>query len=379
MFVEPAVDEGFPGAPAEAAGPEDRVARVPLRATLAPLALVVAFAAFVQLSPAVSAPDVPTLFGDHLSRNVLLYMIVASATVWVFLLSRLVRGKTKERPVTLIASMVRERWRSDRLLSVAIPPVFLALLLASFSTFKQRILPSAGFGMDPIFAEADRALFLGTDPWRITHAIVDSAWATQLIDLAYLLWFIPMMLTALLSWALPAELRVRTLLSFALVWIVIGSLLAYLLPSAGPCYYGHFHPNDRFADLNLLLAAHGADLGSNGEPGLLALRGQAELLAAFRSQELMLAAGISGMPSVHNALATLFALVAFRINRALGWFFTAFALVIGFGSVHLGWHYALDGIVAALATWGLWWAAGRFTRWLMAERRQAEAAVPATA
>mgnify|MGYP006189448769 CR=1 FL=1 len=72
-------------------------------------------------------------------------------------------------------------------------------------------------------------------------------------------------------------------------------------------------------------------------------------------------------------------LVAFRLNRTLGWILTGFALVIGFGSVHLGWHYALDGIVAAFAAWGIWWVAGRCTQWLMAERRQAEAPIPATA
>lgn len=377
MFVNLAADAASAGAAPQLPADAGKAGRVPLRASLAPLGLVTAFAIFVQLSPAAPAHDVPTLFGDHLSRNLLLYVIICGVTVWLFLLSCIVRGRTQERPVTLIASMLRDRWRSDRLLSVAIPPVFLALLLGSFSTFKQRLLPSAGFGMDPFFTEADRMLFLGVDPWRITHAIADSAWATQLIDIAYMLWFIPMMLTALLSWALPAALRVRTLLSFALIWIVVGAVLAYLLPSAGPIYYGTFHSDDPFSDLNAILAAHGAALGGDGEPGLLALRGQAELLEAFRSQELLLAGGISAMPSGHNALATLFALVAFRIKRTLGWIFTAFALVIGFGSVHLGWHYALDGIVAALAAWTIWWAAEWCTQWLVAERPEAEGVTPA--
>lgn len=378
MIVELAADCASAGASPRAA-PGESAAPLPLRATIAPLALVALFATLIQLSPAVHAEDVSSLFSGHLARILLLYAILAPAILWLFLVSQVLRGRTQERPVPLILGIVRERWQSDRLLSVAIPPVFLALLLASFSTFKQRILPSAGFGMDPLFAAVDRMLFLGTDPWRITHAIADSAWATGFIDIAYLLWFIPMMLTPLLSWMLPAALRVRTLLAFALIWIVVGVVLAYLLPAAGPCYYGQFHPNDPFADLNALLAAQGAVLAGEGGPGLYALRGQAELLGAFRSPDLVLAAGISAMPSVHNALATLFALVTFRLSRPLGWFFAAFALVIGFGSVHLGWHYAIDGILGALGAWGLWLAAGRLTQWLLAEPRPVEAAKPAAA
>ena len=65
------------------------------------------------------------------------------------------------------------------------------------------------------------------------------------------------------------------------------------------------------------------------------------------------------MPSVHNALAVLFALAAFRLNRTAGWALAAYAGLIWLGSVHLGWHYAVDGLVAAALTAGLWRVAGR--------------------
>jgi hypothetical protein len=47
----------------------------------------------------------------------------------------------------------------------------------------------------------------------------------------------------------------------------------------------------------------------------------------------------------------------------LGWIFGAFLLVILIGSVHLGWHYAIDGYVGIIGTLILWWACGRLLRW----------------
>ena len=63
---------------------------------------------------------------------------------------------------------------------------------------------------------------------------------------------------------------------------------------------------------------------------------------------------ISAMPSVHVAIAVLFALAGREAGRVAGLVLTAYALVVLVGSVHLGWHYAVDGYFAALAT-GLSW------------------------
>ena len=73
--------------------------------------------------------------------------------------------------------------------------------------------------------------------------------------------------------------------------------------------------------------------------------------------------GISAFPSMHNAMATIFALVTWRTNRKLGIAFVIFAALILIGSVQLGWHYAVDGYGAIAIALVCWWIGGVVARW----------------
>jgi membrane-associated phospholipid phosphatase len=64
------------------------------------------------------------------------------------------------------------------------------------------------------------------------------------------------------------------------------------------------------------------------------------------------------MPSMHVAMAALFAAAAFRLGRIWGWIATAYAVLVFVGSVHLGWHYAVDGLVGAAAALIIWFGCG---------------------
>ena len=51
----------------------------------------------------------------------------------------------------------------------------------------------------------------------------------------------------------------------------------------------------------------------------------------------------------------------------MGIAFAAYAGVILLGSVHLGWHYAVDGYAAIGIALACWWIAGVLARWTMAQ------------
>lgn len=314
--------------------------------------------------------------------KLLAFYVKTSFALWIFvgglcLFGLLIHHGRKSGSEPFLAKflngLVKERWERDRFASAIWPPLLFASLLASFNSFKQMVLPLAGFSWDPGLASADKALFLGTDPWRLTHALFSSPQATLWIDRIYHGWFVPMSLGLIVcAWMPRSTFRLRTqyMLSYIGVWIGIGSVLAFLMPSAGPCFYEHFvGANPGYHDLMARLAGAQAATGAT----LTSLSNQATLLKLFQSDTLIVGGGISAMPSVHNGLAVLFALAAFRLNRTAGWILAAYAVFIWLGSIHLGWHYALDGLVAAGLTFGIWAVCGRIAAALDAPETLIEA------
>jgi PAP2 superfamily len=234
------------------------------------------------------------------------------------------------------------------------------LTLPTFEIFKQAILPARGFPLDPTLAAIDRALFFGHDPWTITHAVFGSLGATLFFDKLYAIWLPLMFVFPAVAVMGVSDLRLRTrmLACWLASWLLIAGIGAWIFGSAGPCYYtALIGPDPGFAAFDQRLAALAAAAHAKGQV-IAAVDFQQMLLRQMKAGGVDAVGGISAMPSMHVAMASLFAMAGFARVRWLGILMTAYAIGIWIGSIHLGWHYAIDGIVGAAMMALLWWATG---------------------
>ncbi|TAJ69242.1 MAG: hypothetical protein EPO51_23575 [Phenylobacterium sp.] len=234
-----------------------------------------------------------------------------------------------------------------------------SLFYGAFTTIKTLLPSLAPFGLDPWAAHLDAALHGGHDPWRLLQPVLGHHAVTRAIQFLYLpVWTTSLCaLTAALATSRRlAHLRTRFYWTFLVAWIVLGNVMAAVVMTGGPVYYGHLTGDTaRFAPLLSYLDF------SRGLP-LSSVDVQAMLWSAYANNAASLGSGISAFPSLHVAMATLFALAARHIHWGLGLAYAAFAVAIAAGSVHLGWHYAIDGYASALTVAAVWWAAGRLLR-----------------
>lgn len=234
--------------------------------------------------------------------------------------------------------------------------VIVSFKIPFFGVFKQFTLKDRGFPLDESIANMERTLLGGHDFWEITHAMFGSLYPTILIDRLYMLWGIPVVILPILWMVFVKDwtVRVRLLLCWVLIWVIVGGAFAWLLGSAGPVFYTELvGPDAGFANFNatfakLDLAARNADLQ------FYVSHNRMRLVEHYMTNGYAPANGISAMPSVHVAMAVLFAIGGFHLNRVIGWTFVGYAAIIWFGSVHLGWHYMSDGLVSIFLTVMLW-------------------------
>jgi hypothetical protein len=239
-------------------------------------------------------------------------------------------------------------------------PVFLLfpLFASTFTYFKAAIPLFHPVAWDERLAAWDRALHGGHAAWEWLQPVFGHPYATAFVNTLYHLWFFVtygVLVWQALSLVRP-RLRMQYLLTTLLLWSLVGNLAATLLSSAGPVYFARVTGlADQFAPLMAYL--HQA----NDVVPVMALQVQDMLWQAYSGNGAGIGEGISAMPSLHVATAFSYALVGFAVRRWLGILFAGFAAFIMVGSVHLGWHYAIDGYAGILATLVIWFAVG----WLL--------------
>jgi hypothetical protein len=250
----------------------------------------------------------------------------------------------------------------QRVARLALLTFVMPVFLNTFGWWKGGIPVLHPFAMDAALASVDRWLHLGRQPWEWLQPLLGHREITQAIDVAYWLWVLLVPFAIIWqAWSRDLRTQRQFFLAFALTWMLLGTGLATLLSSAGPCYYeavvGKAGP---YRDLLRYLDSVPYDLNP-----LLARKTQDILW-----QNYMRAPGnpfvrISAMPSVHIATCTLYLLAARRSGRTLTLLAGVYLIVILIGSVHLGWHYAVDGYVSMALTPVIWMLSRRLLegRW----------------
>jgi hypothetical protein len=260
-------------------------------------------------------------------------------------------------PAAFIGAIFRTRYRLSERLMTGLPIfVILSLSASAFSSLKMMIPDFHAFDWDATFILWDRWLHGGHDPWLLLQPILGHPLVTWSLNAAYHAWFVVLYGTVFfMAFRLrDARLRAQFFIAYLLCWAIQGNLLAAVFASVGPVFYGPLTgAESSFTPLMAYLEAVSRDYP------LSALRVQQFLWDSYSAGSLVTGAGISAMPSLHVASSLLFVLVFWRINRPLGVAMVFFLAAILIGSVHLGYHYAIDGYAAIVVTLAIWFGIGR--------------------
>jgi hypothetical protein len=257
-------------------------------------------------------------------------------------------------PGRLLAQRMMERLLAgDRAGNIFHSLVTLTPMMIAFSAVKDNISVIHPFAWDKTFEHWDILLGGGRAPWAILQPLLGHPAITIALNFNYHLWFFLMF--GVLMWQAFSQradsLRMQFLLAFCFAWFFVGSVLALIFSSAGPCFYDRLFPDQP------LFAAQMAYLNSIGPKWIWSLAVQNDLWKSYATGSGEIT-GISAMPSMHVTVAVLLALLGWRKNIRLGIAFSVFAIMILLGSVHLAWHYAVDGLAGAMFAVCCWWAGG---------------------
>lgn len=259
-----------------------------------------------------------------------------------------------DRPITFMVNLLRTRWNLIERAWVIVPPVILlGFMMSSFSSIKSSIQVMNPTLLDPLFLEWDRWLHGGRDAWVLLQPLVGFPSVTKIVEWFYGYWL--RIIVGVLVFAIfmtkRTRLRNQFIVAWILTWALPGTVGAIALNSVGPCFYALLFPEgpDPYATLMSYLS----------DTAPITTQTQEYLWQYHQELGPGFGTGISAMPSMHVAIAALQAVFLWRLSRTAGLLGIVFTAIILIGSVHLGWHYAIDGYVGIAFVPFMWWLGGK--------------------
>lgn len=217
-------------------------------------------------------------------------------------------------------------------------------LISGYTLFKATIPVINPFWADSFFIALDYRLH-GDDPWRLSHELqqwidVDGAAMTYSGYWGAFAFSFPAFLA--LSDSDHAR-KLRYLALYGAAWIILGNVVATLFSAAGPIYADAVVGGHTFEPMI-------ASLSNLTFPGTSVDRVQQALWEKYVLDGglQLTGSGISAFPSMHVAVAAIWAVYICERSWIYAPVAIAFLATILFLSVFTGWHYAVDGYMSII-------------------------------
>ncbi|MDY0882833.1 phosphatase PAP2 family protein [Dongia soli] len=287
----------------------------------------------------------------------------------VFALWFLYLKRIKRQPdlLTFVGKRLRDDYLSASRLMLALPVLLIwPVFVSSFSYLKVLIPIFKPYVWDVALMTWDQRLHFGRLPWEWLDPLFGHTISLFVLNWTYTVWFLAMMTALLLQVANMRNRRLRAqyLLAQTILWPLMGNLVAMILSSAGPCYFGQLNPGadpyaGQMAHLHTISQSLGFSIfGTFFHVPLTALSMQTHLWNGYTSGRFEAGLGISAAPSLHVASSWLIARLCSAYGRRAAVCGFIFLALIFIASIELGWHYAIDGYLGMFGAWCCWRLAG---------------------